>query len=279
MDKMDPAEWLNRTQQRHARITLEQANLMAATLGRTPSFRAGDPLPPAWHWLYFHEPTPAGDLGVDGHPSTGSFLPPVPLPRRMWAGGRFEFERPLKIDEDAVKTSTIKEITRKRGRTGELFFVVIQHDVSVQAEPCFREEQTLVYQQAATKTTQVEAPEAPDNEEFCRIYRPDPVLLFRYSALTFNGHRIHYDIDYCRDLEGYPGLVVHGPLVATLLLDLVRERYPAETMRSFCYRARSPLFLPHAFSVKCKREADEIAVWATNAEGGLAMEATARIGL
>ena len=253
------------------------ARAMAAALDRDVSYRVGDPLPPAWHWLYFHEVVPASRLGADGHPKRGGFIPPVPLPRRMWAGGRLIFARPLRIGERAIKRSTIKSVTEKQGRSGQLCFVVAEHQILVDKELCLSEEQDLVYREAPTPGSQPDPKPAPAEADWSETVTPDPVFLFRYSAVTFNGHRIHYDVDYCRDVEGYPGLVVHGPLIATLLLDLVYRRCPNNPITGFDFRAASPLFDTTSFSIHGLRDGNQGQAWATNAEGGLAMTAQVRL--
>ena len=271
--------WLGREQTAVAVLAAETANLMNATLDREATFKDGDLLPPAWHWLYFHEAIGGRLLGVEGHPELGRFMPPVSYgggepPRRMWAGGSFRFERPLRLGETATKVSRIKAITPKEGRSGRLCFVIVEHEVFVEGERCLWEEQTIVYREPAKAGAAVIKPVlAAVDGAFSASYQPDPIMLFRYSALTFNGHRIHYDVDFCREHEGYPGLVVHGPLIATLLLDLVCQRYPERRLATYTYRGRSPLFNPHPFTVQGKLEGDGGTVWASDHEGGLAMMA------
>ena len=273
----DISQWIGKTQKIEAMISAETANLMQVTLNRDPSFKNGDELPPAWHWLYFHQPVRADMLGVEGHAELGQFMPPVSFggdqpPRRMWAGGNFTFDRPIHIGDYATKRSTIQSITPKEGRSGKLVFVIVAHEVSVNGERCLREEQTIVYREPVQASTgQSGSVEQVEDGEFSAEYLPDPIMLFRYSALTFNGHRIHYDVDFCRDHEGYPGLVVHGPLTATLLLDLFYHRYPRKRITTFSYRGRSPLFVPNPFQVHGQADGK---AWATNDEGGVAMTAT-----
>ena len=274
-------QWIGKEQIAEALVSVETANLMQVTLNRAPSFSIGDELPPAWHWLYFHEAVQADALGVEGHPELGEFMPPVSFgtdepPRRMWAGGKFEFTRPIRLGERVTKRSTIKSITPKTGQSGKLVFVVVGHEVSVDGERCLLEEQTVVYREPAQEeNSAVVASPAPADSEFSTHYQPDPILLFRYSALTFNGHRIHYDVDFCREHEGYPGLVVHGPLTATLLLDLFYHQYPERPIIGFAYRGRSPLFNPHPFAVHDKMDGQ---AWASNHMGELAMSAQILLG-
>ena len=231
MAEQDLNTWIGRSQSQSMNIALETAQLMQAALNREPSLKDSDPLPLCWHWLYFHEAVQAAELGVEGHPQLGGFMPPVRFeddrpPRRMWAGGSFEFFHPLRIGVQAEKRSTVTAITPKQGRSGKLVFVIVEHDVSSDGERCFLEKQTIVYREPIDEIAPLTAAKpAPDRADFSQSYQPDPVLLFRCSALTYNAHRIHYDIDYCREQEGYPGLVVHGPLIATLLLDLFVQDY------------------------------------------------------
>lgn len=261
--------WLGRRTTAEAVLQADQANRMAVTLDREPAFQSGDALPPLWHWLYFHELAKAADLGQDGHPQLGLFLPPVPLPRRMWAGGTVLFHSPLRLGDTVARTSVIRSITPKTGRSGALYFVTVEHTVTTNGVTNLVEEQTIVYRELGTGA-QASQP-APLAADYSQRYTLDNTALFRYSALTFNGHRIHYDLEYCRTVEGYPNLVIHGPLVATLLLDLYSQQgYPCHWFR---YRARSPLFLPHAFTVNGRTDSTGTRLWTTNHEGGLAMEA------
>lgn len=276
LDSSTLHQWLGREQVVVAEITAVTANLMQATLNRPPTLQTGDELPPAWHWLYFHDPVPGGSLGKDGHPQLGGFMPPVNFgtdepPRRMWAGGKLAFYHPLRLGEQATKQSTIKAITPKEGKNGRLCFVIVEHEIQVNGQRRLLEEQTLVYREPITTGGDaVVAPPAPPTSDFFATYQPNPVTLFRYSALTFNSHRIHYDADFCRQQEGYPDLVVHGPLTATLLLDLFYHQFPTQPITTFTYRGVSPLFNPHPFTVHGTTNG---AAWASNATGGLAMSA------
>lgn len=266
-------EWVGRTTTGAALIEAEQANRMAVTLDREPAFRDGDALPPAWHWLYFHDLVRSSDLGAEGHPRLGITMPPVPLPRRMWAGGTLKFISPIELGSLVTRSSLISSITPKEGRSGPLFFVTVEHTLSSAGDVKLVELQTIVYREMAAETAVSVAALAPEGPEASAEWRLDSTALFRYSALTFNGHKIHYDADWCRNVEGYPGIVIHGPLIATLLLDLaVREGRPLGT---FSYRAKSPLFLPEAFTTNLAPQGDSTRLWAANAGGGLAMEAEA----
>lgn len=267
----DWESWLGRTTTAAAEIQVAQANRMAVTLDREPAFQSGDALPALWHWLYFHDLVKAADLGEDGHPRLGLFLPPVPLPRRMWAGGSFVFHAPLRLGDRVQRASVIRSIIPKAGRSGSLYFVTVEHTVTTEGVLNLVEEQTIVYRELTGEAQASQAQAAPLVADYTQTYTLNSSALFRYSALTFNGHRIHYDVDYCRAVEGYPNLVIHGPLIATLLLDLYDQQgQPAHWFR---YRARSPLFLPYAFTVHGKAGREGTRLWASNHEGGLAMEA------
>jgi 3-methylfumaryl-CoA hydratase len=265
--------WIGRRSTTAAQLSADQANHMAVTLDRDPCFGVGDELPPAWHWLYFHDLVRASGLGADGHPKLGLILPPVPLPRRMWAGGSFVFHSPLRLGDTVERTSVVRSIAEKQGRSGPLYFVSIEHSLRTQATLNVVEQQTIVYRELAPDAAPTLAQPAPAGADYSRQYTLDSTALFRYSALTFNGHRIHYDLDYCRAVEGYPNLVIHGPLIATLLLDLyIRQGRP---LRQFRYRANSPLFLPHPFAVSGRAAGHTARLWASSHTGGLAMEAEA----
>jgi 3-methylfumaryl-CoA hydratase len=277
--------WVGSQTDTEATLTLDVAQRMAATLNRNPALlRTGEPLPPLWHWLYFHEAVQTADLGEEGHAKLGGFLPPIPLPRRMWAGGRLVFERPLPIGALASKQSVVEAVGAKQGRSGQLVFVTVKHVVRVDSETCLTEWQDLVYR-AAVQPAAAQPGEAasspkpaPDNAQWSETVIPDPITLFRYSALTFNSHRIHYDVDYCRQVEGYPGLIVHGPLTATLLVDLLTRHTPGKTLREFQFRAVSPLFVGQPIYFSGQRSNDAVEVWAANAASSLAMSARGRLG-
>ncbi|MGE5170646.1 MAG: MaoC family dehydratase N-terminal domain-containing protein [Rudaea sp.] len=277
---------------------------LSATLDRDdPLPRDGDALPPLWHWLYFLPHYRQSEVGPDGHAKRGGFLPPVPLPRRMWGGGRLQFAQPLHVGEAIERESRIIDVVPKEGRSGPLVFVVVRHTIRGEKGPAIVEEHDIVYRGAAQGNrgqTRISpdgsrqsaphgpkfesdpnypAPAAPPDAAWSREIHPDPVLLFRYSALTFNAHRIHYDRRYVMETEGYPGLVVHGPLIATLLTDLLRRECSEARIAAFSFRALSPLFDIATFLV-CGTPAEDgktIRLWAANRERGLAMDATARL--
>ncbi|MFI1506235.1 hypothetical protein [Streptomyces sp. NPDC020597] len=211
-----------------------------------PGPRAGEPLPPLWQWLYFLN-WPAGrELGADGHPANGHFLPPLPHRQRMWAGGRCEITEPLRLGVPAERHNSLASVTAKRGRTGEMLFVTERREFRQHGRTCLVEEQDIVYRSGRSTgqhSSSVDELTAPHGDEPWQLpLHPDPALLFRFSALTANAHRIHYDAPYCRGEEGYPGLVVHGPLLALLMLELARRHAPDRQVRSLSYRLRRPVF-------------------------------------
>ena len=276
-------DWIGRTERRSDLVTPAPLAMLSATLDRDdPEPVPGSEVPPLWHWLYFLPVARQSEIGPDGHPKRGGFLPPVPQPRRMWAGGRLTFERALNVGDEITRVSRIADVTVKEGRSGKLVFVRVRHEITDARGVALTEEHDIVYRDNPPATpagAPAPAPQpAPAGDEYSREIAPDPVLLFRYSALTFNGHRIHYDRSYVTGVEGYPGLIVHGPLIATLLVDLLRRQLPGARVRRFQFKAVRPIFDIHRFHV-CGRP-DGIrrhALWARDHEGALAMEASAEI--
>ncbi|MCP4182791.1 MAG: acyl-CoA dehydrogenase [Hyphomicrobiales bacterium] len=267
--------WIGHEVQTPDLLRSQPAQFMQATLDYQPSLQNGDVLPPLWHWLYFLEAKPASELGRDAHPRKGGFLPPVPLPRRMWAGGRIEFHAPLIIGKDVLKRSTIRNVVEKKGRSGNLCFVTVEHAVYQDEKLVLNEEQDIVYREDPKPDTPIPEPAtAPGNPKFSRIITPTQVMLFRYSALTFNGHRIHYDVDYARDVEAYDGLVFHGPLTATLLVDLASVQM-GRNPKYFEFRAQSPISGLQAFRIEGHCDGDTITLWARGSDNALAMSASA----
>ena len=269
-------EWVGKKEVRSDTIQSWPVSALAATLDeRDVSVEPGKPLPQGWHWLFFLEAKPASELGADGHPLRGGFLPPVPLPRRMWAGGRIEFVRPIAIGAAVTRESEIISVEPKSGRSGTLVFVTVRHTVGATGVTSIVEEQDIVYREAAKKGDPLPpGKQAPTEAAWTRCVMPDAVMLFRYSALTFNGHRIHYDKDYSINEEHYPGLVVHGPMQATLLLDLCRSQ--GRVVKKFEYRALHPMFGDHAFTVNGNIDADasKAELWTANDAGSYAMRGT-----
>ena len=245
-------QWVGRSETRSERLAPFPASGLAATLNRAdPPSDEGTTLPPLWHWLYFLPISPLAEAGPDGHPARGGFLPPVPLPRRMWAGSRLEFHQPLRLGETCQRTSTVTKIEHKTGKSGDLVFVTVRHEVTAGDSLAISEEHDIVYREAAVPGAAAPPPLVPPEQaDWSFAITPDPVLLFRYSALTFNSHRIHYDLDYVTREEGYPGLVVHGPLIATLLLDGLNRAHPDARVTRFSFRAISPTFHIDPFAVK-----------------------------
>ena len=251
---------------------------LAATLDHADDApAAGDAVLPGGHWLSFLPRAPQSGLGPDGHALRGGFLPPVPLPRRMWAGGRLQFTGTLHVGEAIRRRSVIQDVTEKTGKRGALVFVVVRHEISGADGPAVIEEQDLVYRSAPDPAAPPLPPRmAPKDGAWSKTIRPDAVMLFRYSALTFNGHRIHYDRPYAMETEGYPGLVVHGPLVATLLMELCRDERPEARLTGFDFRMLGPLFDTAPFTVHGRPTDGGADLWAANADGALAAQATAR---
>ncbi|WP_295852192.1 MaoC family dehydratase N-terminal domain-containing protein [uncultured Xylophilus sp.] len=275
--------WQGRTESLTDEISPVPVQGLSATLDRDdPRPEAGTPLPPLWHWLYFLPQHRQSELGPDGHARRGGFLPPVPLPRRMWAGGRLRWEagNPLRVGDRVTRTSTIDRVEHKTGRSGALVFVQVRHGFENARGLALTEEHDIVYRPAPLPGAPEAAPvAAPQDAAFSREIVPDDVLLFRYSALTFNGHRIHYDRRYVTEVEGYPGLIVHGPLIATLLVDLLRRQMPEAQLARFDFRAVRPTFDTAPFRVHGRPEADgrTVRLWGEDADGWLTMQATATL--
>ena len=276
-------QWVGRSETLTDDIAAAPLRGLSATLDRGDAPpEHGDAVPPLGHWLYFLPQAPQSQIGPDGHPKRGGFLPPVPLPRRMWAGGRLVWEpgNPLRVGDAARKVSRIESVTHKTGRSGEMIFVMVRHEVHNERGLCLTEEHDIVYRAAAQPGEKAAAPTpAETGATWRREIVPDDVLLFRYSALTFNGHRIHYDRQYVTEVEGYPGLIVHGPLIATLLTDLVRRHESHAVMRRFAFRALRPTFDLNPFFINGEPSADgrQVKLWAHDHEGWLTMQAEAEL--
>ncbi|MEZ5889099.1 MAG: MaoC family dehydratase N-terminal domain-containing protein [Xanthobacteraceae bacterium] len=239
----------------------------------------GDPLPPLWHWFYFLPRVAASHIGKDGHPERGGFLPPVALPRRMFAGARLHFPHPLVIGKPASRTGTVRDISQKHGASGALVFVTVEYRIEQDGRVCVEEVQDIVYREPGARIAAPKAVElpAPPAGAWTRTITPNPILLCRFSALTFNAHRIHYDRPYATNEEGYPGLVVHGPLTAVLLLDLV-HRHSNRPVIAYSFRGRAPLFDLAPFRLTGQLENDAVGLEAIGPDGGVAMTATATLG-
>ncbi len=273
--------WIGRSETVHDTVGPTPVLALTATLDHpAAAVLTGTPLPPLWHWLYFLPMHRQSEIGADGHAQRGGFMPPVPLPRRMWAGSQFEFRAPIRVGDAVARTSTIADVTVKAGRTGQLVFVKVRHELHCKgaAEAALVEFHDIVYREAQRADDVAAPPQAaPAGAQWQREITPDDVLLFRYSALTFNGHRIHYDRKYVTEVEGYPGLVVHGPLIATLLMDLLRRHLPDAVVAGFRFKAVRPTFDLHPFKVCGSRDGDTVRLWAQDHEGWLTMDAVATL--
>ena len=271
--------WIGRSDTSGDSVTPAPLRALTATLDRDDApCAAGDAIPPCWHWLYFLPTARQSELGPDGHPQRGGFLPPVPLPRRMWAGSRIRFLAPLRVGQVIERRSRIEDVRLKEGRSGALVFVIVRHEVRADGGLAIDEEHDIVYRDDPKPGEPApRSVAAPDDAQWTRQIVPDDVLLFRYSALTFNGHRIHYDRRYETAVEGYPGLVVHGPLIATLLLDLLRRDLPDAQVTAFSFKAMQPIFDIAPFTLCGRREGGQVKLWARTPEGHLAMDAGATL--
>lgn len=247
----------------------DRANALMAALGRAERIAPGDPLPPFFHHLYFWEAQPPHALGRDGHPRVGTgLIPDLGLPRRMWAGGSLQFHAPLRAGRMAEKASRVSDVTEKQGRSGPLGFVTLAHEIWQGGQLCVTERQDLVYREDPDpRTPHPKPPMARTDESLRRDWSFDSTLLFRYSALTFNGHRIHYDVEYAREVEGYAGLVVHGPLLAQGLMLLAGEE---AAISGFRFRATAPLMHDETAEL-CRADND---MWVRGPDGRQCMSAT-----
>jgi 3-methylfumaryl-CoA hydratase len=270
-------KWIGRQDVVDDVIVTVPSGALAATLDRSDSPANGDALPPLWHWLYFLPLHLQSQLASDGHAKRGEFLPPIPLPRRMFAGSRLRFAAPLRLGERARRITTVSDIKLKQGRTGPLLFLLLTTEIDSPSGRAITEQQDIVYRE------QPRASEPPRQNRrsgrtptWQRELRPDILLLFRYSALIFNAHRIHYDRPYATQREGYPGLVVHGQLLATLLADLV-ARHSTRTITAFRFRSTAALFDTAPLRL-CGHPADDhVDLWAEDLDGNVAMEAQAEL--
>jgi 3-methylfumaryl-CoA hydratase len=274
------SDWIGRTEETADAIALAPALQAAAALDDTSSgFAVGTPLPPLWHWFYFLPKVPQSRLGADGHPERGGFMPPIDLPRRMFAGSRLRLPHPLRIGQPALRQSVIRDVSTKEGRSGRLAFVTVSHTIRQGDVICVEEEQDIVYREPGAPVsapTPVTLP-PPPADCWTRTLTADPTLLFRFSALTFNAHRIHYDRPYATAVEGYPGLVVHGPLIAVLLLELVRRESP-RAVTAFTFRGQSPLFDGAPFRLIGHPDGAHVELEAEGPDGRAAMKASAELG-
>ena len=275
--------WIGRSQTLHDVVHPTPVLALAATLDHpAAAVTAGDVLPALWHWLYFLPMHRQSEIGADGHARRGGFLPPVPLPRRMWAGSQFDFRAAVRVGDAVARTSTIEDVTTKSGRSGALVFVKVRHELRCNgaADAAIVEIHDIVYRDVQGPGDVPPPPQrAAAGAAWQREILGDAVLLFRYSALTFNGHRIHYDRPYATEVEGYPGLIVHGPLIATLLMDLLRRQLPEAVVTGFRFKAVRPTFdgQPLRVNGQLQPDAKTVKLWAQDHEGWLTMDATATL--
>ncbi|KAB0265013.1 protein dehydratase [Microvirga brassicacearum] len=270
--------WIGKTEQASDVVTARLVVGLIATIGS--GSRDDLEVPIAMHWCLAPPMVPMSELGSDGHPARGGFLPPIPLPRRMWAGGRLDIHDRLRVSDVVTRHSEIRDVTVKRGSSGTLCFVTVDHEISTERGVAISERQDIVYRpgetgRLAAPSAVSTSPAQPRPARWSGSVAADPVLLFRYSALTFNGHRIHYDRCYCRDVEGYPGLIVHGPLQATMLLEFAASLKGGRTPRAFDFRGVKPLFDGADFTLNAVEDGGALRLWTANADGHATMEASA----
>jgi 3-methylfumaryl-CoA hydratase len=271
-------QWIGRTSEASDIVTAQLVKGLRATLFQEigePGM--GDAAPFTTHWCLAQPVFPMSQLGPDGHPTRGGFLPPVPLPRRMWAGGELEFFDALRVGDDAKRASRISDVTMKTGSTGVLCFVSVEHLITTARGTAIRERQDIVYREMSSAPPAATAKPAapPPAAKHRETHIADPVLLFRYSALTFNGHRIHYDRDYVTRVEGYPGLIFHGPLQAAFIVELAAKLHGGTPPKKFRYRGLQPLFEGSEFSVNASDNGGAMELWTANAQGQPTMKGTA----
>lgn len=243
---VNPVNWTGRAETVADTLDPVLAGRVATALEAPPP-RLGDPLPPLWHWAFFIQPAPLTGLGADGHPARGGFLPPADDRNRMWAGGRVQWSSPLVVGTRAERRSTVAQVQEKTGRTGALLFVTVRHEYWQGGTLAITEEQDIVYRQPTPP--KLAGAEAAPTAQWRETIKPTPVMLFRYSAVTFNSHRIHYDQPYVTEVEGYPGLVVHGPLIATRMVAAFESSRAGARLARLSYRGLRPLIAPAPFQV------------------------------
>ncbi|MFH8616399.1 MaoC family dehydratase N-terminal domain-containing protein [Streptomyces sp. NPDC017979] len=259
------ADWRPAPVETSEQITAAPARALSALFDQPDAVRApGDPLPPLWHWLHLLDRPAQAGLGADGHPHDGLFVPPLPDRRRMFGGGRLAFHAPVRVGDVLTRRSEVTRVRTREGGSGWLLLVTVRHLLSVDGEVRTTEEQDLVYKQPTPRTRPRPPAPAPDpgapQAPWAYRMAPDPTLLFRFSALTYNAHRIHYDRAYATGVEGHPDLVVHGPLLALALLELPRRHAPQREVASFAFRSTAPLFAPDAFEVSGGPDGDGAAL-------------------
>ncbi len=275
LDEAFLKSWIGRQQVVEDTISADLASRFAATFGGSPVFSFGDTVPPLLHFCLAQPIAPTQGLGEDGHPKRGEFLPPVPLPRRMWAAGRIEFSGDLHVGETVRRISRIGDVSVKAGRTGTLCFVTVDHAIEARGRTILTERQDIVYRGAEAGAAPAKAPQPAPAGTYRETFDPSPVVLFRYSAVTFNGHRIHYDRPYATEAEGYPGLVVHGPLQATLLINFA-AKIKGSRPTQFAFRSQSPLFDGRPMTLHAEEADEKLKLWAAVEGGPVAMSAEAQ---
>ena len=268
--------WIGRERSSTDLITPRLATSLYAVLDIDKLGENGAPAPAGIHWCIAPDIVPMSGIGPDGHPSRGGYLPPIPFPRRMWAGGSLTFFDRLRVGDEVTRSSTIKDVELKQGKSGALIFVTVQHDYATTRGLALTERQDIVYRKLETTTSSRQSLTAPHEviADYSRPIDANPVLLFRYSAITFNGHRIHYDEPYVTTEEGYPGLIFHGPLQATLLLGLAVELRNGELPDTFTFRSVRPLFSGGRVSINLRRGPRTTSLWVSDQKGIVAMEAS-----
>jgi 3-methylfumaryl-CoA hydratase len=271
--------WIGREQVKHDVITPRLAISLNAIFDIGDELAIGDPAPAGIQWCLAPDIVPMSGLGPDGHPSRGGFLPPVPFPRRMWAGGELTFSGEFRVGDEVARRSVIEDVVLKSGRSGQMIFVTVRHEYQTARGVVLSERQDIVYRQLESgKPASSQAPAAsvePIAVDRTRSISGDAVLLFRYSAVTFNGHRIHYDQPYVTGEEGYPGLIFHGPLQANYLLNLAIESLGGRMPRTFAFRSVSPLFGGQTVTLNAKGGDTETKLWVADAASIVTMTATA----
>jgi 3-methylfumaryl-CoA hydratase len=267
-------QWIGRSEEKTDIVTAHLVRGLRATLFmEIGEPKPGDAAPFTAHWCLAQPVYPMSQLGPDGHPTRGGFLPPVPLPRRMWAGGELEFFDALRVGDEMKRTSRISDVTMKTGSTGVLCFVSVDHTISSPRGVAIRERQDIVYRDVPTSAPAT--PSKPPTAKHRESHMADEVLLFRYSALTFNGHRIHYDRDYVTKAEGYPGLIFHGPMQAAFLVEFAAKLHRGAAPAKFTYRGVQPLFEGSEFSVNANDNDAGMELWTANSAGVPTMKGNA----
>jgi 3-methylfumaryl-CoA hydratase len=280
-EALDPklAEWIGRSASDTDIVTPAMVDALDATLGYDIMPRKeGDQAPQGIHWLCGTQKSRTQDLGADGHTLLGLVLPPVKLPRRMWAGSVIDFHRPIRVGDRIERRSTIRSITPKTGSAGPLVFVEVEHDIRTSGERALTEVHTIVFRGPPDtirhgKTESMGSAVNGRPPDIRYTLHPNEVMLFRYSALTFNSHRIHYDYPYVTKVEGYPGLVVHGPLIATLLINAVNNRFGGDSLKRFSFRGVAPAYCNDPLTIEARTTAEGFALRAVSGDGRLVMTA------